>query len=75
MAIANIRHVIDCDVIIGGLLNTWMTDDDFSLLTSLVQRFCPLSQQTIRLIPGCHDLNLASIGAGLPFIMDFLNQI
>ncbi len=75
MAIATIRHVIDCDVIIGGLINTWMTDEDFSLLTSLVQRFCPLSQQTIRLIPGCHDLNLASIGAGLPFITGFLNQI
>lgn len=75
MAIANIRHVIDCDVIIGGLINTWMTDEDFSLLASLVQRFCPLSQQAIRLIPGCHDLNLASIGAGLPFITGFLNQI
>lgn len=74
-AIANIRHVIDCDVIIGGLMNTWMTGDDFALLTSLVQRLCPLSQQTIRLIPGRHDLNLASVGAGLLFITDFLNQI
>lgn len=75
MAISNIRHVIDCDVIIGGLLNTYLTEEDFLLLTELTQHFCTLSDKKIHLISGRHDLNLASVGAGLCYITEFLNQI
>ena len=73
--IGMIRHVIDCDIIIGGFLNTFFTAGDYLLLSEYTDAQCSLNAHPVRIIPGPHSDEIPSIGAGLFFIRPFLGAV
>lgn len=75
MAITNIRHVIDCDFIIGGFLSTYFTDDDYQYLSELIEKNSSIQTKTLHLIPGQCGKQVTAIGAALHYIVPFLKSI
>lgn len=75
MTISNIRHIMDCDFVIGGLLHTYFIPEDYVILSKLVSEYCSLTDKEIRLIPGQRNIHVTTIGAALYYIKHFLNSI
>lgn len=73
--IANIRHIIDTDFIIGGLLNSYFTGTDYALLADLAEEYSGIPVNKPRIIPSAASSEVAAIGAGLYYIRNFLDTI
>ncbi len=75
LAIDNLHMIITCDVIIGGTLAKYLTQDDISLLHGFVDKRTafPDAKNYIR-ASKCSNLPLA-IGAAIPVVRKFLGKI
>lgn len=72
--IYNVRMVTDCDVILGGRLETYLRDEDYREIIRLVSRRSALGKIAFRLIPGHYADKATVIGAGLMRIREFLDH-
>ena len=74
-AIRNLQAFTDGSTIISGLLNSYMTQEDYAYLDSAVQRLSPFPEQKSALIAGAHGAFAPAIGSALFFIKDWLHHI
>ena len=75
IAIGSLYAVLDCDIILGGTVATYMTEGDLLLLQQLVRKqslYAPVSD-FIRL--GHSDIDICSCGAAIAYIADFLANL
>lgn len=68
----NMRFIFDCKVILGGIISTYMTEEDYATIYSNLQvrELCD-----IQIIPGKCSHYPAATGAGLYYINKFLENI
>lgn len=74
-AINKMHMVIDCDVILGGHIAPYLTDEDLGQLFSLVQQKSSFAEQRSYIHVGTCTHAVVTTGAALLFVNDFLNSI
>lgn len=74
MAINNSIHIIDCDVVLSGLISLFLTDDDIELLQQYISEVNSFSFHKPRICLGLTAENVAAIGAAYHLILDFLDH-
>ncbi|HCT90433.1 MAG TPA: NagC family transcriptional regulator, partial [Lachnospiraceae bacterium] len=74
MAINNSIHLIDCDVVLGGLISLFLTDDDIELLQQYICEINSFSFYKPRIYLGIIAENVSAIGAAYHLIWDFLDH-
>lgn len=75
IAIGSLYAVLDCDIILGGTVGTYMTEEDALAIQQLVRynsHYAPASD-FIRL--GHKDVDICSCGAGIAYITEFLEAL
>lgn len=81
MAINNLHMVVDCSIILGGHLAPYLTSEDISHLHKLVQENTAFPEDEPFILPGHyktqnnHKTHVIALGAALPYIREFLNEI
>lgn len=74
-AINNVHLLIDCDVILGGHIAPFLTEDDLRDLNALVRSKCFFPDQRDFAHCGKCTHAVVATGAALIFIKDFINSI
>ena len=72
LSIDNLRFVIDATVILGGLIASYFTKEDLSIIESLMQKS---EIAELHLILGSCNEHASALGAALYYIEDFLKTI
>lgn len=75
IAICNIHNVLDTDIILGGLLIPYITEEDITLLAKLVQDHYAFPLDDFKISLGRCGHKATKIGAALCYIQPFLKQI
>ena len=75
LAISNIHTVLDNDVILGGLVQTYICAEDITVLYSFVQEYYPIPLHNFYIKPGICGERSATIGCALYYIDKFLKGI
>lgn len=73
--ITNIRTLIDCEFIIGGFLEPYLSDIHFKMLADMVKDNFAFPSSSFNFRRGCHGSNAASRGAALMIIDDFIKSV
>ena len=71
----NIRMVINCDFVIGGKLEKYLTADDYETLKEYARNANAFNSAKFRVKEGYYGDKAAPIGAALTLIDEFLEQI
>ena len=74
LAISNIRMLLDCEYVIGGYLQRFMEDQDFSLLTRYVNEECPFKSSPVYLRRSVFTEDSAAPGAAIALVRKFLDS-
>lgn len=74
-SIRNLQVITDGDIVISGLLNSYMKAEDFDQISSLVKQMAPFPDQKNAPIAGKHGPLAPAIGSALFFIKDWLKHI
>lgn len=74
-AIRNLLVVLDSEVIISGLLASYMTQPDFEYLEQMAASQSPFPLSERILLPGQHGVLAPAIGSGLFFVEKWLKQV
>ena len=75
LGINNIRMLIDCNFIIGGLLDSYLTDQHIELLAEKVRKESSFQSTSFCFQRSLHGSKAASRGAALLEIDSFINSI
>ena len=75
MGINNIRMLIDCDFIIGGLLDSYLTDRHIEMLAEKVRKESSFESTSFCFQRSRHGSKAASRGAALLELDNFINSI
>lgn len=75
LAINNIRRVLDIDILIGGLIQPYLIDDDLQQLTEFIKDESAFTDDLFSLHLGHYEQHATTIGSALYFIDKFLHQI
>ena len=75
LAINNIRMVIDCKVILGGFLQSYLTEDHFRQLEKLTKEQSPFDSTNFSFQKSVYGKDAAARGAALVLINDFINKL
>ena len=75
IAINNIRMVVECEFIIGGMLDDYLTDDHLYLLSSYVNSIAAFKNMEFHYRHSFHGKSAASRGAALKLIEEYLLSI
>lgn len=75
MAINNLHMVIDCDIVLGGHIAPYLTEEDITKLHLLVQKNTAFPEEGTFILQGRRRKHAIGIGAALPYILEFLNEI
>lgn len=74
MAINNALHIIDCDVVLSGLISLYLTDEDMELLQHYISEANSFSFHKPKIRLGVTSENVAAVGAAYHLISDFLDH-
>lgn len=74
-ALRNLLILLDSEVIVSGLLASYMTQDDFDRLETLVAELSPFPIPEHILLPGQHGPLAPAIGSALFFVERWLSQV
>ena len=74
-AINNLHMVIDCEVIVGGHIAPYLKETDIQKLHALIQERTAFPEKECFVIQGQRTKHAVAIGATLPYINEFLNNI
>ncbi len=74
LTINNIRMLIDCDFILGGYLQPYLTQEDLVLLSGYVREGCAFSTQQFKPYKSNCGPKAASLGAALFLVSRFLQD-
>ena len=75
LAINNIRMVIDCDFIIGGLLEEYLSEEHLSYIAKRVNEIAAFNYSPFSYRHSYHGRKAASRGAALILLNEYLNRI
>lgn len=75
LAVDNIRMLVNCHFMIGGLLQQFMTEEDFQLLTSYVKEITSFPELPVSFVQGKHGSQASMLGAAIYYIDSFLQSI
>ena len=75
LAINNIRMVIDCDFILAGFLQPYLTQEHLQMLAEKVQAAASFKNMSFSFRRGVHGPNAAARGAALALISDFVYEL
>ncbi len=74
LTINNIRMLIDCDFILGGYLQPYLTPEDLTLLAQYVKEGCAFSTESFHPYKSNCGPKAASLGAALFLVHQFLQD-
>lgn len=75
LAIDNIRMLVDCQFMIGGLLQQYMIPEDFDLLAQYIYEQSSFPKFPVSFIQSRYGHKASMIGAALSYIDSFLKHI
>lgn len=75
IAIDNMHMVVDCEVILGGHLGPYITDEDVEKLNQLVKEKCAFPEVRSYIRRGNCPESVVAIGAALSYVSSFLSEI
>lgn len=75
LTIDNCRMIIACDVIISGTLQKYFTSEDFKILKSLTLSKTTFKSAEFEIKNGVCGHNAIVIGAAIPLIKDFIDNV
>ena len=73
--IANLHLFIDTKYILGGHLAPYFTEDDVKILYDKIRESTPFIEDDDYILPSKMPSHNITIGAALPYIIDFLNDV
>ena len=73
--IEDIHLLHDVDVILGGHLAPYLTDEDIKVLYAEIQRLCPFEEENDYIRISKMPSHNITVGAALPYIQRFLEDI
>ena len=74
-AVDNIRMLVNCQFMIGGFLQQFMTEDDFRLLTRFVEELTSFPEFPVSFVQGRHGCRASMLGAAIYYLDAFLKNI
>lgn len=74
-AIDNMHMVVDCEVILGGHLGPYITDEEVARLNQQVKEKCAFPEERSYLRRGHCPESVVAIGAALVYVREFLENI
>ena len=75
MAVNNLHMVIDSDIVLGGHLAPYLTEEDIKELHRRVQKNTAFPEKERFLYAGRRRKHAVAIGAALPFVSEFLSEV
>lgn len=75
LALNNIHMAIDSVIILGGHIAPFLTEDDLTMLFSLIQLRTAFPERDNFLRLGVQEADVVAIGAAVPYIREFLASI
>lgn len=75
MAINNLHLVVDCNIILGGHIAPYLAKEDISRLHTFVQENTAFPESEPFILQGSRKKHAVAIGAALPYIRQFLEEI
>ena len=75
LAINNIRMVIDCEFILAGFLQPYLTEQHLKMLDEKVKQTAPFNNMTFSFRRGVHGPDAAARGAALVLISDYIYSL
>ena len=75
LALNNLHMVLDSPIILGGHIAPYLTDEDLALLFSLIQLRTAFPEHESFLRLGVQENDVVAIGAAIPFIRAFLQDL
>jgi predicted NBD/HSP70 family sugar kinase len=75
LAMDNMRMLVNCKFVIGGYLQQFMNDEDFSTLTKYVSEKTAFSMIPVSFAQSRHGNQAAMLGAAIYYIESFLNHV
>lgn len=75
MLIHNLHMVIESNVILGGRITPYLSDSDIGRIRAMVFEASTFQDPVTYIIPGRCRSDAVSIGAALPFIKEFLENL
>lgn len=75
IAIGSLYAVLDCDIILGGTVGTYMNESDVLLMQQLVRNNSHYAPVSDFISLGHNDIDACSYGASIPYIVDFLDTL
>lgn len=74
-AIDNLHMVLNCDVILGGPMASYLTGEDAAILNSLAREKCTFHEARSYIRLGTCGVNVIAVGSALFYIREFLDSI
>ena len=74
-ALKDVHMILDCEIILGGHLAPYLTDDDIEVLFGKIRERTPFPDDENFLRIGTRKRDAIACGAALPFIRQFLESV
>lgn len=75
LAINNLHMTFDCNVILGGQLAAYITEEDLAYLHQRIREITAFPEEDAFVFSGKSKKHVVPIGAALPYIKTFLEEI
>lgn len=75
IAIGSLSALLDCDIILGGTLGAYITDEDIAGLQKLVRSDSNYAPSTDFIRHGHQDVDICACGAAMAYIAEFIESI
>lgn len=75
LAMDNMRMLVNCKFVIGGYLQQFMNDEDFTRLANYISEITAFSMIPVSFVQSRHGNKAAMLGAALYYIESFLNHV
>lgn len=75
IAIGSLSALLDCDIILGGTLGAYMTDEDIARLQKLVRNDSIYAPSTDFIRQGHQDVDICACGAAIAYIEEFIESV
>ena len=75
IAIGSLTAVLDCDIILGGVIGNYMEESDVLLLQEMVRHNSHYAPSTDFIRLGHKDIDISACGASISYISEFLENI
>ena len=75
IAIGSLSALLDCDIILGGTVGAYMTEEDRLLLQQLVRSNYHFAPSSDFICLGYKDIDICACGAALAYVEEFIKSI